>query len=263
AGGGGAAPGGAPSTSEGEALYTQYCLVCHGPEGAGAPPYPGSIQGHADLWPVIRDGMGEMPAFPQLTVGDAAAIEAWLAILVADAAPPTPRDVYATECAACHGANGEGAQRGPQIRNPVVPYATWVVRNGRPGSGYADAMPPYGEDELTPGELDEILGWLSAMPKPADGAGLFRTFCANCHGANGRGGPVGEGIVGEGVGEWIEVVREGEGGRNYGRRGGYMPSWSRAQLTDAEIRLMYEAVSGSSGGAGRGGGGYEREEDDD
>lgn len=251
AGQGGGGAGTTPSTSEGEALYTQYCLVCHGPEGAGAPPYPGSIQGDTGMWSVIRDGKGEMPAFPQLSAGDAAAIEAWLASLVADGMPPTPRDVYASECAACHGASGEGADRGPPIRNPVVPYATWVVRNGRPGSGYADAMPPYGEGEVTPAELGEMLAWLSAMPKPADGAGLYRIFCGNCHGPTGRGGPTGQSIVGEGVGEWIEVVREGEGGRNYGRRGDYMPSWSRAQLSDAEIRLMYEAVAGGSRGGAR------------
>ena len=95
-------------------------------------------------------------------------------------------------------------------------------------------------------------------PKPTDGPGLYTRFCANCHGAGGRGAVVG-GIRGESLGEFREKVREGEGGRNYGNRGSYMPAWSAAQLSDAEITKIYEAVNGTPAPTG----GEEEEDGDD
>ena len=228
--------------ARGEALFTQHCAVCHGPDAAGGAVYAGSIQGRTGIYPILHAGRGAMPPFPGLDEGDAADIEAWLATF-AEQPPETPAELFALTCAGCHGAAGEGSDRGPTIQRPVVPFATWVVRNGRQRPEYPDAMAAYSEDELTPDELTGLLGWLGEVPKPADGPGLYTMFCANCHGADARGGIVQVRLVGRPLGELMEKVREGEGGTAYGARRQYMPRWTRAELTDAEVLLIGDAVS--------------------
>ncbi len=276
-GGGGSDPGGGASNPgdggggfgiDGEALYIQYCAVCHGADGGGAGPYPGSIQGQTEMFEIVYNGEGEMPAFAQLTVDDVLAMEAYLATFVENrqqAGPMTGVEVFATTCAGCHGAAGEGHDRGPQLRFPVVGYATYMTRNGRSGRGFADPMPGYDHEEVTDGQLSEMWGWLHSGRKPGDGAGLWKAYCGNCHGADGRGGPVGESVRGEGLGDWIEVTREGEGGRNYRSRGDYMPAWSSREITNDEIRLMYDYIRGGGGtpaGGGNTGGGEDDDDDD-
>ncbi|MCA9528030.1 MAG: c-type cytochrome, partial [Myxococcales bacterium] len=263
--GGGQVGGGAGGDlALGEELYAQNCAVCHGPTGAGGAVFPGSIQGHTGMLGIVQRGAGAMPGFPNLDATDVAAIEAWLASFLAgpEEVPGggggSPQDIFAHTCAGCHGASGEGAARGPQIQSPVIPFATWVVRNGRHRPDFPDAMPPYSANELPDDELDGMLTWLASAPKPTDGPGLYTRFCANCHGAGGRGAVVG-GIRGESLGEFREKVREGEGGRNYGNRGSYMPAWSAAQLSDAEITKIYQAVNGTPAPTG----GEEEEDGDD
>lgn len=261
-GGGFGSPGGAGSpgglAQSGQALYIQYCGVCHGADGSGAGPFPESIQGATGMLGVVQNGVGEMPAFPNLTASDVLAMEAYLASFVNGGGGPPPvlaepstwQEHYQVKCAACHGANGEGAPLGPQIKSPVYPYATWVTRNGRSGVGYSSAMPAYSEAELPGPVLDNILGWLAEAPKPRDGRGLNRQFCANCHGSDGRGGPTRSSIIGEDLDEFIETVRDGEGGRNYGARGDYMPAWSSLELSNSEIRLIWDFLHGRGGGGG-------------
>ncbi|MFN3199464.1 MAG: c-type cytochrome [Bradymonadia bacterium] len=257
--------GSSATVAHGEALYFQYCAVCHGADGGGAGPYPGSIQGATDMFQVVTQGAGEMPGFPQLNADDVRAMEAWLATFVngGSGGAGVSRDglgAYAVACAGCHGATGEGHRRGPQLRSPVVPYATHITRNGRSGVGYDDAMPAYGHAEISDTELEEMLAWLGSFPKPTDGAGLYGRFCANCHGADGRGGPTRASIRGDDLGDWFEAIREGEGGRNYGSRGDYMPRWSRSAITDDEVRKMYQHIRGGGGSTSAG---DEEEEDDD
>lgn len=264
--GGGGAPSDGPAGglgTDGEALYIQYCAVCHGADGGGAGPFPGSIQGATDMFEIVYNGKGEMPAFEQLTGDDVLAMEAYLATFLANreqAGPMTGVEVFATTCAGCHGAAGEGHDRGPQLRFPVVGYATHVTRSGRDGRGFADPMPGYDHEEVDDEQLGQMWGWLHSGGKPTDGAGLWKTYCGNCHGPDGRGGPVDESVRGEDLGDWIEVTREGEGGRRYGSRGDYMPAWSSREISDDEIRLMYDYIRG--GGADEGGGGGEEEDDD-
>jgi mono/diheme cytochrome c family protein len=105
-------------------------------------------------------------------------------------------------------------------------------------------MPAYSEADLPVAVLDRILEWLAEAPQPRDGRGLNTRYCANCHGADGRGGPTRSSIVGEDLDEFIETVRDGEGGRNYGARRDYMPSWSRMELSDDAIRAIYNHLRG-------------------
>lgn len=161
------------------------------------------------------------------------------------AAPaPTAESLYAQQCSACHGPAGEGGPSGPQILSPVAGYATFVVRQGRDEMGYPGPMPAFPADYLEDAELQAVLDFLSAPPKPATGEGLYRRFCGNCHGDDARGGRVGE-ALGEAAregDEFLEVVREGSGGSAYGDRTEYMPAWDGGGLTDSEVEAIRSHV---------------------
>ncbi len=255
-GGGGAVD---PLVADGQALYMRSCAVCHGADAQGAGPYPQSIQGRSGIGPVVLGGRGAMPGFAQLNNDDIAALEAFLAALVdggvgggaaggggaIDVANLSAGEIYQLQCSACHGDTGDGTDLGPQIRLPVAGYATWVIRNGREGLGYGSPMPAYDAAGLPDAKLTEILTWLGRGPRPTTGAGLYGQLCANCHGGDARGGPVRQSALGEDV---FEVVREGEGGRSYGQRTRYMPAWSRASLSDAEVSLIAGYLRSLGGG---------------
>lgn len=244
---------------DGRLLYFRYCAVCHGPEGSGGPSAPESIRGLVDTYDVVHNGLNEMPAFPSLSREDVLAIERFLATDPADLpdggvpgvdpgapdpTPLTPREQYAVQCAVCHGVEGDGTPRGPQIRFPVLGYANWVVRNGRAGIGYPERMEPFSREQLSDEALQAILSWLGSFEKPMDGAGLNRVFCANCHGADGRGGPVDKGILGDDLYDYLYVIREGEGERDYRDREEYMPAWSEAELSNDDVAAIWLHLTG-------------------
>lgn len=54
-----------PDAPNGQALFTQYCVVCHGQDGKKIAGWKGRVQKmtHAQLEQVIRDGKDGMPAF--------------------------------------------------------------------------------------------------------------------------------------------------------------------------------------------------------
>jgi ubiquinol-cytochrome c reductase cytochrome c subunit len=245
--GGSPSGGGATSSADqalGAELFRQNCAACHGQNAQGGSAYGGSLQGASGISGIVRNGSGGMPGFSGLSTSDIAAIEGWLQSFVNAADPSTPQDVYAMECASCHGATGEGTARGPQIRNPVPSFAAWVVRNGR------GDMPDFDTNLVSAEELDRIFSWLGSFPKPTDGAGLFQRFCGSCHGGGGG--------VAEEAGELRGVVRGGRGS-NPGS-GEYMPAFPASVLSDAEVAMI---ASWLGGGGGGGGGEGEGEGEDD
>jgi mono/diheme cytochrome c family protein len=154
--------------------------------------------------------------------------------------PNRPTDgasLFELECASCHG-DGSGTEFGPTILNPVPGFATFVVRKGRNEMGYAGGgMAPFDQTALKDPELAAIISYLGEAVKPTTGEGLYTRFCVNCHGADGKSGRVRKNIVGE-IGEIAEKIRQGNGGTNYGARTSYMPRWTAAEITDAEIALL-------------------------
>jgi mono/diheme cytochrome c family protein len=169
-------------------------------------------------------------------------------------APPVVEDAYRAICAGCHGPDGDGTASAPQIRSPVHAYASYVIRNGRGAEmGFAGPMPNYAEGDLP--DLEPIFAWLDRPPHPTDGPTLYTRYCGNCHGADAHGGRVGEDLTHEareGVDEVLEKVREGHGGSNYGARTKYMPSWSSAELTDADVAAITSYIASLPPGPGDG-----------
>jgi mono/diheme cytochrome c family protein len=173
--------------------------------------------------------------------------------------------LYAENCAVCHGANGEGrvgatlAKNWPSIRPDLEIRAT--IENGIAGS----PMPPWSQkngglftDEQVDALVLYILSWESGGPRviaptptyfprpivtvppnvtgdPNRGAALFDQNCVVCHGANG------EGRIGAQLAKPWSSVRPDlslKSTISTGVSGSPMPAWSLANggpLAEAEI----------------------------
>ena len=113
------------------------------------------------------------------------------------------RPIFESRCAACHGLDGRGGERGPDIatRPQIVQLSDRelgdILRQGRPAAG----MPPF--VSLGTGNLKALLSYVrflqgkdSAMVLAGDapnGKLLFfgKAKCADCHMVQGEGGFVG------------------------------------------------------------------------
>jgi len=113
------------------------------------------------------------------------------------------RQLFESVCAACHGLDGRGGERGPDIstRQQVVQLSDTeilqIFREGRPAAG----MPPF--DSLGSQKLKALLAYLRslqgrgetvALPgDPRKGKALFfgKARCSECHLVQGAGGFLG------------------------------------------------------------------------
>jgi cbb3-type cytochrome c oxidase subunit III len=183
--------------SDGASLFAAFCSGCHGPEGQGhrspgQPAFPSVM--HTDFLEVAPDALiaetirrgrpgTRMRAWADGTTGlDDRDVAALVAHLRDSTGVPPPRDprparwaagdarhgerLYASQCAGCHGAAGEGGE-GPSLRNPVLlehgtdTYLAETIRRGRRGTG----MPPFGEASsvrpmLSPVEIEALVTFI-------------------------------------------------------------------------------------------------------
>ena len=127
--------------------------------------------------------------------------------------------LYSQNCAGCHGTNGKNGAA-IALANPVylaiagTSNTERITANGVPKT----MMPPFAKSKggtltdrqitiLTEGMLqnwsrpDALAAQTApayastASGNPAQGEKAFATFCARCHGADGTGGPAGNGVV--------------------------------------------------------------------
>jgi cytochrome c oxidase cbb3-type subunit 3 len=127
--------------------------------------------------------------------------------------------VFAANCSACHGSDGRGGERAPNIatRREVVSRADAdlirAVQNGVPGT----AMPAFGY--MGAPKINAVIQYLRslqgigvAVKVPGDpdlGENLFygKAECSKCHMVNGRGGFLSSDLSGYGFGRSVEGVR--------------------------------------------------------
>jgi PQQ-dependent dehydrogenase (methanol/ethanol family) len=122
-------------------------------------------------------------------------------------------------CAACHGADGRGGERGPDIistekaRKRSADELREVIRKGVPAAG----MPPF---QLPERELQELISFIRALSAPAienavtgdiaSGEAFFfsRGNCASCHMVKGRGGLLGPDLSDLGVERTLSEIEQ-------------------------------------------------------
>jgi mono/diheme cytochrome c family protein len=158
------------------------------------------------------------------------------------AMPTDGKGLYDLNCKSCHADQGIGSPLAPETQHPVRDYSTWVVRNGRATTTYAKPMDKFGTDKLSDAQLNLIWDYLDQPPQPTTGEALFKDYCANCHGADGAGGPVMRPLKGEGK-NVLKLVRDGKSVGQYSMRHDSMPKFSTTRITDAELNLILAYVN--------------------
>ena len=111
------------------------------------------------------------------------------------AARSAGRNLFANNCAACHGSDARGARGFPNLTDDEWQWGgepqtiQTTIMNGRTG-----IMPPFGAalDSPTIDALVDYVIQLGSGEATAEspGASTFATFCAACHGAEGQGTPL-------------------------------------------------------------------------
>lgn len=179
------------------------------------------------------------------------------------AAVKVGRNVFANNCAACHGSDARGAKGYPNLVDEDALYGADAdtmlasVLHGRHG-----VMPPLGA-ALPGGGVDEVANYVLALSGQAHDATLaaagnakFEGICAACHGADGKGNhALGAPNLTDDV--WLyggdlatirETIEKG--------RGGVMPAWEpllgsdRARLAVAWLlsQRVADAAPAQAGG---------------
>lgn len=178
-------------------------------------------------------------------------------------------DLFRANCATCHGAQAEGRGNVPSLIGVGAAAVDFQVSTGRmpmqATNPQALAKPPqFTEDQIA--QLAAYVASLAPGPAiptgdqvdpaqgdPATGMSLFRTNCAMCHGAIGKGGALTEGKFAPSLGQTTptqiyEAMISGPSN---------MPMFSDANLSPEEkrdiIAFLDEQNKGSAGGAELGG----------
>lgn len=116
--------------------------------------------------------------------------------------PPNPEDgqeLYIEKCAPCHGVTGQGdGPQASQLPNPVKAIGSVdLARQSTPVDWYTQVtrgnlerfMPPF--PSLSDRQRWDLVVYVYSLSAPAlgiaQGAELFQTHCASCHGERGRG----------------------------------------------------------------------------
>ena len=173
----------------------------------------------------------------------------------------TAGPLYGQNCQACHGAGGIGGPGFPLnddiwlwggTAGDIATTLRVGINSAHPDTHFAQ-MPAFGRDELlSRAEISVLTDYVltlgnGVIPEDAsEGAVLFQTNCAACHGEDARG------IEGTGApnltdADWVyggdaTSIRQ----TLMAGRQGQMPSW-QSRLTEAEIRAMALYVENLAG----------------
>jgi cytochrome c oxidase cbb3-type subunit 3 len=104
------------------------------------------------------------------------------------------RNLFANNCAACHGSDGRGAPGFPNVTDgdwqwggdPEAIEAT--IREGRQGimTPWVDVLGPKGVDDVV-AHVMSLSGRTAQGGDAAAGKAQFETLCSACHGVDGKG----------------------------------------------------------------------------
>lgn len=155
-----------------------------------APPVLGAI-----VWGLVTFSVGS-PA-------DSAMESSHSAPRAISAGPVDAGQLYLQDCASCHGVSGHGSARAPSLAGVGEAAVDFYLSTGRmPKRAYADKVAPY-RPVLPEAQIKALDKYVTALvghggpPIPhvdvaagnvAQGAEVYRVYCAGCHQYAGRGG---------------------------------------------------------------------------
>lgn len=192
------------------------------------------------------------------------------------AGPLTPqvtpgRALYQQDCAWCHGTQGEGTSRGPNLIGVGAASADFMLRTGRMPIVNVERQPQRKTPAYTPRQIAELDQFVASLgPGPpipvadpragtlGEGSDLYQANCAACHSSTGIGGALTNGLQAPGLEdstptEIAEAVRLG----GQGLRTGNMPKFGpdvldQHQLDSVTRYVLYLQHPRDRGGAGLG-----------
>jgi ubiquinol-cytochrome c reductase cytochrome c subunit len=163
---------------------------------------------------------------------------------------------YEQDCAWCHGIQGEGTSRGPDLVGVGAASADFMLRTGRMPIVTEQRQPQPKTPAYNPtqiAQLDQFVASLgpgppipSVDPRAGDlgmGADLYQVNCAACHSSTGIGGALTNGLEAPGLGgstatEIAEAVRLG----GQGLRTGHMPKFGPEVLDQHQLDSIVRYV---------------------
>jgi cytochrome c oxidase cbb3-type subunit 3 len=183
---------------DGEALYRNHCMVCHGADGQGGVGVPLSLPSFINtvddqyLFRTVRHGRPGrvMPAFAYL--GDAQ-VDAIVAYVRAWGDQPAPefsyepvkgdsargRALYQQHCSSCHGEQGEGGEgtgvtfsrprdlpiTAPAINNPgfLASASDEMIRNTLRNGRQGTPMPSFLKSGMTEQQIDDVVAYIRSL----------------------------------------------------------------------------------------------------
>ena len=116
-------------------------------------------------------------------------------------------ELYAIQCASCHGDGGTGVTgRGPDLRHEGAAAVDFVLRTGRMPLADPNMQARRGPVRYDDADIEALVAYVSSLGNGpgipdvdatrgdlAAGGELFRLNCAACHVASGAGAPIGGG----------------------------------------------------------------------
>jgi len=128
---------------------------------------------------------------------------------VSSAAVEDGRQLFLSDCASCHGTNGQGSNVAPTLQNAGPATVDFYLRTGRMPLGQL-GVPSWQQERspLTSAQIQALEAYLGtvgtgpAIPNVVASAGdlhrgweLFINNCAACHSATGAGGSIGTSLA--------------------------------------------------------------------
>jgi ubiquinol-cytochrome c reductase cytochrome c subunit len=119
------------------------------------------------------------------------------------------KKLYSVGCATCHGTSGQGTSTGPSLVGVGSAAVDFQVLTGRMPAQQPGAQIPRKKPIYNQTQTDQLAAYIASLgPGPsiptkqqyspdgadiANGGQLFRTNCAQCHNASGKGGALSSG----------------------------------------------------------------------
>jgi len=199
------------STPEGQALFQQYCSTCHGER------IPTAADEQTAQEIITGGGSHQtMPVWGDILTSEQ--IDALVSYTLESAQGSSlqvGQELYAANCALCHGEFGEGGLNPARPDDIIAPISSaeylqtrddftlrTIITQGQPNFG----MSPFGSSvggPLDDDDIDAIVAYLRSWEQnppvelppeiiqqdlSLEGAEIYATLCTQCHGEKGEGG---------------------------------------------------------------------------